>query len=202
MFRIGDIFKIIRFLWKQLKGKIELYKYDRFTIAEYFRKQGAKIGEGCSIIPRSLGDEPYLIRIGNNVTIAGGVEFGTHDGAVWAFRKEIPDIQVFGPIIIEDNCVIGENVVLFGNIRIGKDSIIGAGSVVITDIPENSIAMGIPARQFGSLEKYKEKCINRWQEQRPSDCIIEKGATWWTSMYLKENQYKLKKHLLKLFFNE
>ena len=73
-----------------------ILKYDQYTIAEYFRKQGAQVGEGCSIITRSLGDEPYLVKIGNHVTIAGGVIFATHDGAAWIIRQQIPDIQVFG----------------------------------------------------------------------------------------------------------
>ena len=197
---IGVIF---RSMSNAIQGRlriIELSRYDRFTIAEYFRKQGAQIGEGCSIIPHSLGIEPYLVKIGNNVTIAQGVKFITHDGAVWVFRKEVPDIQVFGSIIIEDNCVIGENAILFPDIRIGQNSIVGAGSVVISDILPNTIAMGVPARPFGSVEKYKEKCIAKWKEQKPSNCIIENGYTWWTSRHIEENRKKLKKHLIKLFW--
>lgn len=186
-------------IFEQLSRMFELRKYDRFTIAEYFKKQGAQIGEGCSIISRNLGSEPYLVKIGNHVTIAEGVSFITHDGGVWIFRHEIPDLQVFGPIVIEDNCVIGQNAVLFPNIRIGSNSIVGAGSVVISDVPPNSIVMGVPARVFGSIEKYKEKCVARWQEQKPIDCMIEDGKTWWNSENYSENRAKLKKHLLGLF---
>lgn len=202
MFFICDILKCIQRIIKRIKQSIELGKYDRFTISEYFRKQGAQIGEGCSILPRFLGDEPYLVKIGNNVTIAGGVTFVTHDGGVWIFRKEVPDIQVFGTIIIEDNCVIGQNAVIFPNIRIGKNSIIGAGSVVISDIAENSIAMGIPARAFGSIDKYREKCFERWGKQRPPDCVIEEGRNWWNSQHYEENRAKLKRHLMKLFWGQ
>ena len=194
--------KLIKLAIGKIKHSIELNKYNRFTIAEYFRKQGAQIGEGCSIIPSFIGSEPYLVKIGNNVTIAEGVMFMTHDGAVWAFRKEIPDIQVFGKIEIEDNCVIGQNAILFPNVKIGKNSIIGAGSVVISDIPENTIAIGVPARAFGSVEKYKEKCISKWQEQRPPDCVIEEGKTWWNSAHYNENRAKLQAHLVKLFWGE
>jgi len=144
-------------LYERLKYTLELQKYDNYTIANYFRRQGAKIGEECLIVPRTLGTEPYLVRIGNHVAINRGVQFHTHDGGTWVFRKEIPDLRVFGPIIIEDNCLIGENVHLLPNIRIGRNSIVGAGSVVIGDIPENSLAIGVPARRFGAIEKYKEK---------------------------------------------
>ena len=176
-------------------------RYNQRTISEYFRKQGAQIGNGCSIKVRSLGDEPYLVKIGNNVTIAAGVTFVTHDGGVWVFRKEIPDLQVFGPIIIEDNCVIGQNAILFPNIKIGANSIVGAGSVVISNVPSNTIVMGIPARPFGSVEKYKEKCFTRWKEQKPLDCVIEEGSNWWNSKHLSKNREKLKKHLIYLFWD-
>ncbi len=196
---MGRVINIIRDMTNRLKTSWDLNKYDRFTIAEYFRKQGATIGENCSIVPTFLATEPYLVHIGNHVMIAQDVRFITHDGGSWIFREEDPNLQVFGPIIIEDNCVIGENVILQPNIRIGANSIIGAGSVVISDIPPNSIAMGVPARVLSSMDRYHQKCKEMWQKQCPSDIKIETGATWWTSEYLSENQMKLKTHLLKTF---
>lgn len=193
-------FRIVKGSVLKTMKSIELNKYDRFTISEYFRKQGAQIGKGCSIIPRSLGSEPYLVKIGDNVTIARDVSFITHDGAAWVFRKEIPNLQVFGKIEIGDNCVIGKGAILFPNIKIGKNSIVGAGSVVISDIPENTVAIGVPARAFGSLDKYKEKCLARWQEQCPPDYVIENGETWWDSKHYEGNRAKLKNHLIKLFW--
>lgn len=187
---------------RRLKKFMILSRYNNYTIAEYFRKQGAHVGEDCSILIRNIGDEVYLVKIGNHVTIAGGVIFATHDGGTWIFRQEIPNIQVFGPIIIEDNCVIGQNAILFPNIRIGRNSIVGAGAVVISDIPPNSIAMGVPARVWSSVEKYRKKCIERWNQQKPPDCIIEEGRTWWNSKHYEENVRKLRMHLTNLFFKQ
>ncbi len=131
-----NIFGSVLFnLIKILNYLIILAIYDEYTIARHFRKQGAKVGDNCRIFIRSLGDEPYLVRIGDHVTIASGVTFVTHDGGAWSGRLEVPDLQVFGPIEIGDNCVIGQNVILFPNITIGDNCIIGAGSVVINDIP-------------------------------------------------------------------
>ncbi|MFN8008880.1 MAG: acyltransferase [Terriglobia bacterium] len=186
-------------IYRAFQKKMRLRKYNRLTIAEYFREQGALIGEGCSIIPTELGTEPYLIRIGNHVTIARGVRFITHDGATWILRDEDPNIQAFGPIIIEDNCVVGENAIIFPNVKIGPNSIVGAGSVVVTDVLPNTIAMGVPARPFGSTEKYKEKTLERWKVQRPPDCILEPGENWWSSVHFEENRMKLRKHLTTLF---
>lgn len=47
---------------------------------------------------------------------------------------------------IGDNVTIGANVVIIGNIRIGSNVIIGAGSVVVKDVPANSIIVGNPAK--------------------------------------------------------
>jgi acetyltransferase-like isoleucine patch superfamily enzyme len=49
-------------------------------------------------------------------------------------------------VIIEDDVWIGANATILPGVRVGKGSVIGAGSVVTNDIPEYSIAVGIPAR--------------------------------------------------------
>ncbi|XUX01115.1 MAG: acyltransferase [Dehalogenimonas sp.] len=173
--------------------------YDENTVGEYFRSQGAEVGFGCRIFIRHLGDEPYLVKIGDHVTIAAGVTFITHDGGAWIGRLDIPDLQVFGPINIGNNCVIGQNAILFPNITIGDNCIVGAGSVVISNIPSNTLAMGVPARPFGSVNKYLTKCIERWKIQKPPDVVIEPGADWWNSRNYNNNRIKLKKHLTSLF---
>lgn len=183
----------------RLRSTLEKYKYTPYTIAEYLRKTGARIGENCFIVPTDLGTEPYLIRIGNHVAIAADVAFGTHDGGVWVLRDESPDLQVFGPIIIGDNCIIGQRAILLPNIRIGPNSVVAAGSVVISDVPPNTIVMGVPARPFGSLDKYREKCLERWAQQRPPDCVLEPGETWWNSRHFTANRERLRRHLLALF---
>jgi len=193
------IFSIFNKIITKLNKSYELSKYNPYTVAEYLRKQGAQVGNNCMIVPARLGTEPYLVKIGNHVAIAQGVKFITHDGGPWIFRSELPDIQVFGPIIIEDNCVIGENALIFPNVRIGKNSIVGAGSVVISDVPPDTIAIGVPARPLGSTVKYKEKCVERWKLQRPPDCVIGPGETWWNAKTFQDNRKKLREHLLKVF---
>ena len=196
---VTRIINLFRGAYARIQTTAELRQYDEFTIAEYFRRQGAQVGNGCSIIVRDLGTEPYLVKLGDHVTIAHGVKFVTHDGEAWLFREEVPDLQMFGPIIIEDNCTIGIDAILCPNIRIGPNSIVAAGSVVISDVPPNTIAMGIPARSFGSVEKYKEKCLERWKEQRPPDAVIEPGETWWRTKHFADNRRKLRRHLTALF---
>ena len=91
------IFKMFKRLFEKVKRFIAYSKYNNHTIAEYFRQQGAQIGEGCIIVPRQLATEPYLVKIGNHVVINQGVEIHTHDGGTWIFRQEMLDLRVFGP---------------------------------------------------------------------------------------------------------
>jgi acetyltransferase-like isoleucine patch superfamily enzyme len=195
MLMSNPVLKIIKRAYKKISLSLELSKYDNLTIAEYFRKQGAQIGEDCIIIPRSLGTEPYLVKLGNHVAINQGVKLHTHDGGTWVFRREVPDLRVFGPIIIEDNCLIGENAIILPNVTIGRNSIVAASSVVIKDVAPGSIVMGVPARRFGSLEKYKEKCIRRWAEQKPPHLHPDAAKSYEASPNQDVILAQLKEHL-------
>ncbi len=54
------------------KVMFKLRHNDKETISDYFRKAGMKIGQDCNICCNIMNTEPYLITIGNNVTISGG----------------------------------------------------------------------------------------------------------------------------------
>ena len=107
----------------------------------------------------SFGSEPYLVEIGNDVTITSGVKFETHDGGAGVFRKEYPGINIFGEIIIGNNVFIGHDVKIMPHVKIGNNVVIGAGSIVTKDIPNNVVVAGIPARIIKSIEEYKDKVL-------------------------------------------
>jgi acetyltransferase-like isoleucine patch superfamily enzyme len=155
----------VKTLLQSIGYVINIIRYDDITIVNYYRKQGAQIGEDCRINVRNAWPEPELITLGNHVFVSWGVVFHTHDGAAWVLREQFPGIKFKGKIVIEDNCMIGFNAQILSNVRIGSNSIVGAGSVVISDVPPNSIVMGIPARIIGSTLKYKEKHIALWNEE-------------------------------------
>ena len=73
--------------------------------------------------------------IGNNVSIYQGVRLG---GTKWEKKKRHPTIS--------DNVVIGAGAKVLGPILVGKNSKIGANSVVTRNVPSNTIVVGIPAR--------------------------------------------------------
>ena len=78
--------------------------------------------------------------------MTGGVRFVTHDGGVWIFREDEPDIDVFGPIVVGNNVFIGYGAVILPNVRIGNNCVIAAGSVVSRNVPDGVVAGGIPAQ--------------------------------------------------------
>jgi acetyltransferase-like isoleucine patch superfamily enzyme len=196
---LEPVYKLFDVIARRIKKIILQMKYDNFTIAEYFRMQGAQIGQDCYIVIRDLAPEPYLVKIGDHVFIGEKVSLHTHDGGTWLFRQEMPGLRVFGPIVIEDNCFIGEGATILPNVTIGSNSIVGVGSVVIKDVPPNSIVMGVPARRFGSVEKYKEKCMKRWDMQRPPEFFGERIAHYEQSKNKDLILAQIRTHLLNIF---
>ena len=55
------------------------------------------------------------------------------------------------PVVLEDNVFIGSRVIILKGVTIGKDSVIGAGSVVVRSIPPGVIAAGNPAKVIRPL---------------------------------------------------
>lgn len=73
----------IGYLIAKIKYKIK--NGDKEVVNNYFRNAGIKIGENCTICCNIMSAEPYLIEIGNYVTISGNVVFVTHDNSVSKF---------------------------------------------------------------------------------------------------------------------
>lgn len=148
-------------LIKKISNKILL----RHDPVAYARSIGVVIGENCRLIginSSSFGSEPYLIKIGNHVTITRGTNFITHDGSVWVFRPDEPDIDLLAPIKIGNNVFIGMNTIILPDTVIGDNCIIGAGSVVKGELDSNSVYAGIPAKRLCSINEYRKKNASRF----------------------------------------
>lgn len=123
------------------------------------RRLGVTVGENCRFISTTsatFGSEPYLIKIGEHVTITAGVRFLTHDGGVWVFRQELPEIDLIRPICIGDNVFIGLNSTILPGVTIGDNVVVAAGSIVTRDVPDNSVWGGVPAKFIKSLDDYRK----------------------------------------------
>ncbi|MCR4879441.1 MAG: sugar O-acetyltransferase [Bacilli bacterium] len=101
------------------------------------------------------------VKIGNNVFIGPNVSIVTPIHPMRyqernAYQKEDgkwTDDEWAKPITIEDNCWIATGVIICPGVTIKKGSVIGAGAVVIHDIPENSFAAGNPCKVIRKIEE-------------------------------------------------
>lgn len=158
----------------------ELYKKGEFYKArkisqKWARKTGIEIHPGAQIGEGFFIDHGHGVVIGettiigNNVTLYQGVTLG---GTGNETGKRHPTI--------EDNVMISSGAKVLGSITIGKNSKIGAGSVVVSDVPPNSTVVGVP----GKVVKQDGERVNRIQSivldqidlPNPVDMDIEKLA--------------------------
>lgn len=136
--------------------KTYLSKFKPYT---YMKKIGVNFTENeVHLYGRvNWGTEPWIISIGNNVHITDGVKFITHDGGTLLFRKYVPDLEITKPIVLGNDVYLGNNVIILPGVHIGDKVVIGAGAVVTKDIPDNSVAVGVPAKVIKTADEYFEK---------------------------------------------
>jgi len=120
---IGNIFAIFLEYINRVLYSVEISRYSTID-------KGLIIVHGMGIV---IGDN---VSIGKNCKILNGVNLGNKD----------TEIDTNHQPIIGDNVVIGAGAKCLGNIKIGNNVKIGANSVVLDDIPDNCIAVGVPAK--------------------------------------------------------
>lgn len=95
---------------------------------------GAKIGKNVNFGYGGLGVViHHRCIVGDNVEIGTGVTLGGTSK-----KKEVP--------IIGENTMLSTGSKIIGSVKIGKNCVIGANAVVVNDIPDNCVAVGIPAK--------------------------------------------------------
>lgn len=87
------------------------------------------------------------VRMGdfNFLNLGAGI---CHDGMLGDDVTLGPDVRLAGNVTVGSGCDIGMGARVIQGIRIGAGSVVGAGGVVVRDLPENSKAVGVPARQM------------------------------------------------------
>lgn len=148
----------------EIGNKVVLCSDSRFTA----------LGVARPVILRTL--RPHArIRIGNNTGMSGAVICSAVSIDIGSECLFGADVQIMdndfhkvepknrycdntadkigsAPIVIEDNVFLGAGVKVMKGVRIGRNSVVGAGSVVTKDIPADSIAVGSPARVVGRVD--------------------------------------------------
>lgn len=114
----------------------------------YYRMMGIAIGKGCYISSHARIDvRRGKIAIGNNVSISGGSYILGHTG-----RQPLKKGQ---ETRLEDDVRVYVNAVVLPGVKIGRNSIVGAGAVVTRDVPPDVVVMGNPARVVEHLENHE-----------------------------------------------
>lgn len=106
----------------------------------------SQIGPFCVILVGSP------VSIGNHVMIAPHccIASGNHDYKQVEKPMRFAGNLTTGPIVIEDNVWVGANVTITDGVRIGRDAVVGANSVVTRNVEPFDIVAGVPARVIGN----------------------------------------------------
>jgi len=134
---------------------------------------------------------PFLISIGDDVTLASNVRILAHDAST---AKTGVHTKI-GIVKIGNNVFIGADSIVLCNTRIGDNVVIGAGSVVTHDIPSNSVYAGNPAKFICTFDEYSKK-----HHDNQSTHPIFRQHTWqeWLTVSDEEKE-EMKKQLENTF---
>ena len=122
----------------------------------YYRHMGVTIGKRCYISSGAHIDVTEgRIVLGNTVRIASGSYILSH-----AARQ--PKMKEGEATTLEDNVIVFVNAVVMPGVRVGRNSIVGAGAVVGRNVPPNVVVMGNPARVIKHLDG---KVIRRLEDR-------------------------------------
>lgn len=148
-------------------------------------RKGFTTGYGCRLEMFNIhsNNSPKLVigtncKIGDNVHIAAGERVTIGDNCLFASKIYISDIShgdysntenasnpntppderplSTNPVTIGDNVWLGDNVCILPGVKIGKGVVVGANAVVNKDIPDNCVAVGIPARVIKIYDEVKK----------------------------------------------
>lgn len=135
------------------------------SVITAIRQGGGQVGENVDIIETKIDlGEPYLIKIGNDVTITCS-RILTHDASL---KKKTGYTRV-GKVHIGNNVFIGAGCIILPGVTIGDNCIVGAGTVVAKDVPENSVVVGNPMRILSTYEN----CVAKNLEKMKTAPVID-----------------------------
>ena len=163
---------------QHIVAKVSTVLFGSDALIRYYKKRGMKIGKNPRIFSDLNVSEPYLVEIGDNVTMSSDVEIITHDNSIIKCLDGKTD--VFGKVVIGNNCFIGARSVIMYGVELADNTIVAAGSVVTKSVTEKGkIIGGNPAKIIGDTEvfanKYKDYALDmRGLSREEKRRLIEK----------------------------
>ena len=123
------------------------------------------VGRGTNIGSMShIGNNVKIgkdCRIQGSVYIADGCSIGSNvfigPGATITNDRYPPSGGQWSPVIVEDDVIIGANATIICGVTIGEYALIGAGAVIVKDVPPFSLVVGNPGRIIGKVDKNGNK---------------------------------------------
>jgi len=142
---------ILKGIWIRLLSVIIPFTFPAQLTTFLHRLRGVKVGKGSKIARTVQIDDsnPNLVEIGENVWVTAGVMILCHQRDLKFYKVGQPVMDcplTTKKVIIKDGAHIGIGAIIMPGVTIGKGAIIGAGSVVTKDIPDYSVAVGVPAK--------------------------------------------------------
>lgn len=122
--------------------------------------EGTYINFDCNFV------DDGKINIGKDVLFGPSVTIATTGHPV---NPKMREYMYADTVTIEDNCWIGAGAIICPGVTIGRNSVIGAGSVVTHDIPEDSVAAGSPCRVIRPIGEQDEKYYYKDREISQAD---------------------------------
>lgn len=104
---------------------------------------GSYIESGCNIMQNVVITNDVQVGLG---TIINQISSIGHDVTIGEFCEICPNVSISGNCEIGDYSFIGTAAIILPKVKIGKNVIVGAGAVVSKDLPDNCVAVGIPAK--------------------------------------------------------
>lgn len=113
-------------------------------------QSGVTIGKKCKIQSHTFICEG--VHIGDGVFVGHNVSFinDVHPRAVDDNDNLITDQWKMEETIVDDKASIGTSATIMAGIKIGKGAVVGAGSVVVQDVPDGATVVGNPARMISN----------------------------------------------------
>lgn len=147
--------------WDGLRYRVDAARRGHASAA---RRRGVAIGDGCRILSKVVTSEPWLVTIGDRVTVSSEVTLVTHDGSGWLVRDEDGRRYRYARIEIGSDVFIGARSIILPGVRIGDRVVVGAGSVVTKSIPAGTVVAGNPARRVADFESFAARLL-KWPSE-------------------------------------
>ena len=136
-----------------------------------------ELGDGVSISGGCVLSAAVSLRIGRHALLARNVYIADHSHAFADPARPVlaQGVDTVEPVEIGDGAWLGENVVVGPGVRIGRGAVVGANAVVLDDVPDYAVAVGVPARVVRVFASEPEPVASNGRRHPPKLTALEES---------------------------